>query len=37
MDDEEMLFGMSKLIDSENENENEYNRNPEIILIQNSL
>ena len=33
MDDEEMLFGMSKLIDSENENENEYNRNPEIILI----
>ena len=26
-----MLFGMSKLIDSENENE--FDRNPEIILI----
>ena len=33
MDDDEMLFGMSKLIDSESENENEYNRNPEIIFI----
>ena len=31
MDEEEMLFGMSKLIDSENENE--YDRNPEIIII----
>ena len=33
MDEDEMLFGMSKLIDSENESENIYDRNPEILII----